>query len=59
MLLITAHHIAWDDGSWAPFFADLTRAYTDPDGFGAEPAVAAPAPTRPRIAPRTWTTGGR
>lgn len=33
MLLITAHHIAWDDGSWAPFFADLTRAYTDPAGF--------------------------
>ena len=24
MLLITAHHIAWDDGSWAPFFTDLT-----------------------------------
>ncbi|OBH50227.1 non-ribosomal peptide synthetase [Mycobacterium mantenii] len=33
MLLITAHHIAWDDGSWAPFFADLTRAYTDPGDF--------------------------
>ncbi|MEB4209518.1 non-ribosomal peptide synthetase [Mycobacterium sp. 94-17] len=33
MLLITAHHIAWDDGSWAPFFADLTRAYTDPQAF--------------------------
>lgn len=33
MLLITAHHIAWDDGSWAPFFADLTRAYTGPDDF--------------------------
>jgi mycobactin peptide synthetase MbtE len=33
MLLITAHHIAWDDGSWAPFFADLTRAYTVPDAF--------------------------
>ncbi|HZU48158.1 MAG TPA: amino acid adenylation domain-containing protein, partial [Mycobacterium sp.] len=33
MLLLTAHHIAWDDGSWAPFFADLTRAYTDPDAL--------------------------
>lgn len=44
MLLITAHHIAWDDGSWGPFFADLTRAYTDPDGFADEPAVAAPVP---------------
>jgi mycobactin peptide synthetase MbtE len=40
MLLITAHHIAWDDGSWAPFFADLTHAYTDPDGFAAAPAVS-------------------
>ena len=27
MLLFTAHHIAWDDGSWQPFFTDLTRAY--------------------------------
>lgn len=39
ILLITAHHIAWDDGSWAPFFADLTRAYTDFDGFAAAPAL--------------------
>ncbi|OBH74021.1 non-ribosomal peptide synthetase [Mycobacterium intracellulare] len=39
IMLITAHHIAWDDGSWAPFFADLTRAYTDPDGFAAAPAL--------------------
>ncbi|BBY25551.1 hypothetical protein MSTO_57560 [Mycobacterium stomatepiae] len=43
MLLFTAHHIAWDDGSWAPFFADLTRAYSDPDGFAAAPAARAPA----------------
>lgn len=39
MLLITAHHIAWDDGSWAPFFADLTRAYTDPDVFADDRAL--------------------
>ncbi len=39
MLLITAHHIAWDDGSWAPFFADLTRAYTDPDAFADGPVL--------------------
>ncbi|WP_425437521.1 amino acid adenylation domain-containing protein [Mycobacterium szulgai] len=31
VLLVTAHHIAWDDGSWTPFFADLTRAYRDGD----------------------------
>lgn len=42
MLLITAHHIAWDDGSWAPFFADLTRAYADPEDFADAPAVPAP-----------------
>ncbi|WP_077080372.1 non-ribosomal peptide synthetase [Mycobacterium numidiamassiliense] len=42
MLLITAHHIAWDDGSWAPFFADLTRAYADPEDFAAAPTVPAP-----------------
>ncbi|EUA12680.1 condensation domain protein [Mycobacterium kansasii 732] len=38
-LLITAHRIAWDDGSWGPFFTDLTRAYADRDGLdGATPA---------------------
>jgi len=28
VLLLVAHHIAWDDGSWQVFFTDLTRAYT-------------------------------
>ena len=46
MLLITAHHIAWDDGSWAPFFADLTRAYTEPDGFAATSSITAPFPNQ-------------
>ena len=41
MMLITVHHIAWDDGSWAPFFTDLTRAYADRDGYAGEPAVPA------------------
>lgn len=27
ILLLVAHHIAWDDGSWRVFFDDLTRAY--------------------------------
>ena len=46
ILLLTAHHIAWDDGSWAPFFTDLTRAYTDADSIAAAPvAVAADAVT--------------
>ncbi len=27
VLLLVAHHIAWDDGSWRVFFTDLTRAY--------------------------------
>ncbi|OYN81208.1 non-ribosomal peptide synthetase [Mycolicibacterium sphagni] len=27
VLLLVAHHIAWDDASWQIFFADLTRAY--------------------------------
>ncbi|OBH33595.1 non-ribosomal peptide synthetase [Mycobacterium sp. E342] len=44
MLLITAHHVAWDDASWTPFFADLTRAYTDPDAFDGQPALPAPPP---------------
>ena len=49
MLLLTAHHIAWDDGSWAPFFADLTRAYTDPDGFAAAPAARPAAASQSEI----------
>lgn len=41
VMLLVAHHIAWDDACWAVFFADLTRAY---DG---EPL---PAPTAvPRL----------
>lgn len=44
MLLVTAHHIAWDDGSWAPFFADLTHAYRDPQGFAAATAAPVVAP---------------
>ncbi|WP_197374855.1 non-ribosomal peptide synthetase [Mycolicibacterium baixiangningiae] len=31
VMLLVAHHIAWDDGSWEVFFADLTRAYTGAD----------------------------
>ncbi|MUL77645.1 non-ribosomal peptide synthetase [Mycolicibacterium sp. CBMA 226] len=27
IMLLTAHHIAWDDASWQVFFRDLTRAY--------------------------------
>lgn len=45
MVLVTAHHIAWDDGSWTPFFTDLTRAYMDPDVVDGAllAAVSAPA----------------
>ncbi|MGH3675904.1 MAG: amino acid adenylation domain-containing protein [Mycobacterium sp.] len=28
VMLLVAHHIAWDDGSWRVFFNDLTSAYT-------------------------------
>ena len=39
IMLLVAHHIAWDDGSWAVFFTDLTRAYTDaPLGPPTQPA---------------------
>jgi mycobactin peptide synthetase MbtE len=40
VLLLTAHHIAWDDGSWSVFFSDLTRAYTDPQTLGPAPQPA-------------------
>ncbi|HXO11774.1 MAG TPA: condensation domain-containing protein, partial [Mycobacterium sp.] len=44
ILLLTAHHVAWDDGSWAPFFSDLTRAYID--GSTAAPLNIATDPVR-------------
>ncbi|HUH72735.1 MAG TPA: amino acid adenylation domain-containing protein [Mycobacterium sp.] len=42
ILLLAAHHVAWDDGSWEPFFTDLTRAYTDPDAVASTPLSVAP-----------------
>ena len=44
VLLLTAHHIAWDDGSWAPFFTDLTRAYAE--GTTATPVSVTADPMR-------------
>jgi mycobactin peptide synthetase MbtE len=41
ILLLTAHHIAWDDGSWAPFFTDLTRAYIDPGSIARRLTILA------------------
>ncbi|WP_319451819.1 MULTISPECIES: non-ribosomal peptide synthetase [unclassified Mycobacterium] len=38
VMLFVAHHVAWDDGSWRVFFADLTRAYA------GEQLPPAPAP---------------
>ena len=41
VMLLVAHHIAWDDGCWRVFFADLTRAYS---GEQLGPTRARPAP---------------
>ena len=59
ILLLTAHHIAWDDGSWAPFFTDLTRAYTDPDSIVAAVADRRRGRACRRRRRQTWITGGR
>lgn len=50
-LVLTAHHMAWDDDSWEPFLRDLTAAWdadgTDtalperPSGLAARPARSA------------------
>ncbi|HEX9835175.1 MAG TPA: amino acid adenylation domain-containing protein, partial [Mycobacterium sp.] len=40
VMLLVAHHIAWDDGCWQVFFADLTRAYS---GEQLGPPVPVPA----------------
>ncbi len=40
VMLLVAHHIAWDDGCWQVFFADLTRAYC-----GEHLGPSAPVPT--------------
>ncbi|WP_441957360.1 amino acid adenylation domain-containing protein [Mycolicibacterium houstonense] len=42
VMLLVAHHIAWDDGSWRVFFTDLTRAYS---------GEALPEPPRVTAAP--------
>jgi mycobactin peptide synthetase MbtE len=44
VLLLVAHHIAWDDGSWRVFFADLTKAYA---GADLRPHHHSPAPSAP------------
>ncbi|AQA04549.1 non-ribosomal peptide synthetase [Mycobacterium sp. MS1601] len=36
VMLLVAHHIAWDDGSWEVFFTDLTKAYSGQE-LGPEP----------------------
>jgi mycobactin peptide synthetase MbtE len=41
VMLLVAHHIAWDDGCWQVFFADLTRAYS---GEQLAPPAPIPAP---------------
>jgi mycobactin peptide synthetase MbtE len=41
VLLLVAHHIAWDDDSWRVFFGDLTRAYTGAD-LGPQQRLATP-----------------
>ena len=56
MLLFTAHHIAWDDGSWAPFFADLIRAYGD---TSTAAPVRSSRSTRFAAATKTWPIGAR
>ncbi len=43
MMLLVAHHIAWDDGSWRVFFGDLTTAY---GGADLGPTPRPPAPGR-------------
>ncbi|NIH97161.1 amino acid adenylation domain-containing protein [Mycolicibacterium fluoranthenivorans] len=42
VMLLVAHHIAWDDGSWRVFFDDLTRAYAGAD-LGPTPRTPVPA----------------
>ncbi len=42
VMLLVAHHIAWDDGCWQVFFADLTRAYSG-EQLAAPVPVPAPA----------------
>ena len=47
VLLLVAHHIAWDDGSAPVFLAELTAAYTDPGRYTGLPVVPLPGPPLP------------
>ena len=46
MMLLVAHHIAWDDGSWRVFFTDLTRAYSGAQLPAGPRATVADVPDR-------------
>lgn len=46
VLLLVAHHIAWDDVSWRVFLTDLTLAYADPRAYAEKPAVPLTWPRR-------------
>ncbi|MEB3067724.1 non-ribosomal peptide synthetase [[Mycobacterium] vasticus] len=59
VLLLVAHHIAWDDASWEVFFADLTQAYTAPEAYAARPvayALTAPVSTDHAADLNYWRT---
>ncbi|KWX67625.1 non-ribosomal peptide synthetase [Mycobacterium sp. NAZ190054] len=50
VMLLVAHHIAWDDGSWEVFFEDLTRAYLGEEPRPAPRAVLAAAGSEEDVA---------
>ncbi len=54
VMLLVAHHIAWDDGSWEVFFADLTRAYTGDRAGGPSAARSRGTPRRRRADVAYW-----
>ncbi|WP_231650348.1 condensation domain-containing protein, partial [Gordonia sihwensis] len=50
VLLLTVHHIAWDDDSWAVFFADLAAAYRETETAALARAYAdVPDPSDDRL----------
>ena len=54
VMLLVAHHIAWDDACWEVFFADLTRAYTGADLGPALPPAVPPVPADPEADLAYW-----
>ncbi|RAV07389.1 non-ribosomal peptide synthetase [Mycolicibacterium sp. GF69] len=51
VLLLTVHHICWDDDCWAPFFGELSAAYNGRPRTAPAPQFVAVEALKPAVEP--------